>query len=340
MTSTQPRGPHSLIPTNRTVATPGEKAASQLPHLRTAAGAVAGPVADRWPAPPGRAARRALRHPAQVHLAHRQEWPCPGVSPPQLVEAVAHGVTASRRCGRGSPGMGPATASQLSPGSLGSLWWALRHGAGGGSAARLRHWPTTWSSCPLRALRQPAAACRSTIFRSIEREVIVIIGQPVDSHSSSSAKDWIFSTVTRGTLWGLSRCTHVCSAPSQTAASALPVPHAELWRRTARGPKGEGAGAGTGTEQREVMPGQWANWRMSPVSSMTRPPHPRLGEPDSGCACRDGQRAPNSARTRAGGHCAARGRKADTARADRTGAPTLSAASTPAGRSPTCGSER
>ena len=106
MTSTQPRGPHSLIPTNRTVATPGEKAASQLPHLRTAAGAVAGPVADRWPAPPGRAARRALRHPAQVHLAHRQEWPCPGVSPPQLVEAVAHGVTASRRCGRGSPGMG------------------------------------------------------------------------------------------------------------------------------------------------------------------------------------------------------------------------------------------
>ena len=160
--------------------------------------------------------------------------------------------TASRRCGRGSPGMGPATASQLSPGSLGSLWWALRHGAGGGSAARLRHWPTTWSSCPLRALRQPAAACRSTIFRSIEREVIVITGQPVDSHSSSSAKDWIFSTVTRGTLWGLSRCTHVCSAPSQTAASALPVPHAELWRRTARGPKGEGAGAGTGTEQRYV----------------------------------------------------------------------------------------
>lgn len=90
----------------------------------------------------------------------------------------------------------------------------------------------------------------------------------------------------------------------------------------------------------EVMPGQWANWRMSPVSSMTRPPHPRLGEPDSGCACRDGQRAPNSARTRAGGHRAARGRKADTARADRTGAPTLSATSTPAGRSPTCGSER
>ncbi len=36
MTSTQPRGLHSLIPTNRAEATPGEKAASQLLHLRSA----------------------------------------------------------------------------------------------------------------------------------------------------------------------------------------------------------------------------------------------------------------------------------------------------------------
>ncbi|MFB7667796.1 hypothetical protein ACFC1R_28390 [Kitasatospora sp. NPDC056138] len=36
MTSTQPRGLNSLIPTNRTQSTPGEKAAAQLLHLRTA----------------------------------------------------------------------------------------------------------------------------------------------------------------------------------------------------------------------------------------------------------------------------------------------------------------
>ncbi|MEU9132414.1 hypothetical protein AB0D08_30620 [Kitasatospora sp. NPDC048540] len=36
MTSTQPRGLNSLIPTARTQATPGEKAAAQLLHLRSA----------------------------------------------------------------------------------------------------------------------------------------------------------------------------------------------------------------------------------------------------------------------------------------------------------------
>ncbi|WP_406192346.1 hypothetical protein OH807_00765 [Kitasatospora sp. NBC_01560] len=36
MTSTQPRGIGSLIPTVRTQTTPGEKAAAQLLHLRTA----------------------------------------------------------------------------------------------------------------------------------------------------------------------------------------------------------------------------------------------------------------------------------------------------------------
>ncbi|MCC9312330.1 hypothetical protein LN042_35635 [Kitasatospora sp. RB6PN24] len=36
MTSTQPRGIGSLIPTSRTQATPGELAAAQLLHLRSA----------------------------------------------------------------------------------------------------------------------------------------------------------------------------------------------------------------------------------------------------------------------------------------------------------------
>ncbi|WP_395292550.1 hypothetical protein ACF9IK_02355 [Kitasatospora hibisci] len=36
MTSTQPRGLHALIPTSHTGATPGERAASQLLHLRQA----------------------------------------------------------------------------------------------------------------------------------------------------------------------------------------------------------------------------------------------------------------------------------------------------------------
>ncbi|MFJ5122983.1 hypothetical protein [Kitasatospora sp. NPDC088548] len=36
MTSTQPRGIGSLIPTTRTQATPAEQAAAQLLHLRTA----------------------------------------------------------------------------------------------------------------------------------------------------------------------------------------------------------------------------------------------------------------------------------------------------------------
>lgn len=39
------------------------------------------------------------------------------------------------------------------------------------------------------ALRQPAAACSSTIFRSVERGVIVMTGGHVDSHSSRSATE-------------------------------------------------------------------------------------------------------------------------------------------------------
>ncbi|MFE0464779.1 hypothetical protein ACFW1A_36550 [Kitasatospora sp. NPDC058965] len=37
MTSSQPRGLHALIPTARSTATPGERAAAQMLHLRTAA---------------------------------------------------------------------------------------------------------------------------------------------------------------------------------------------------------------------------------------------------------------------------------------------------------------
>ncbi|MFI9275303.1 hypothetical protein ACIGXM_32025 [Kitasatospora sp. NPDC052896] len=36
MTSSQPRGLHSLIPTAHQAATPGERAAAQMLHLRTA----------------------------------------------------------------------------------------------------------------------------------------------------------------------------------------------------------------------------------------------------------------------------------------------------------------
>lgn len=82
VTSTQPRGIGSLIPTRSTLATPGEQAAAQLAHLRTAtvpvpvlaaaAALIAGQMEDPDPA------TREVAAAVHAHLLAAMNGPSPG----------------------------------------------------------------------------------------------------------------------------------------------------------------------------------------------------------------------------------------------------------------------